>query len=554
MQTMNRDDVIIKSVKTTKTNAFGGTAIKVELEATFNRRNTRSQYREWEYCDYCDEGNNTCANCDGNYDNGDFDCQFCNGDGQTYTSQWYAWNRQRQEAESTGAAFGLPEPDRENCGECAGSGSTSYCPDCEEGYVTCNECDGEYRWHSEDDEEEADEGETNWADNPTCHAWLMKKLAKMGLAEYRKDGDMLQLSHGVRTRWHPKGALKYAEFYTDGSVDSEFTFTISLEKPENIFLLPKFIELWNELGVTIGQGVELARAGMHMAILQSPDCKYPIESTAEQMRMFNNYSKSMNLLMPALFFLGSNSEKSRGMRFRMPQASRDKYSAIHYFGGALEFRVFNTCYDNPASILDNFVVMANTLKYWSKEYKPTGLSKVANVIRFGNDDSDKLERFYVTEKQIDLLNAGLKRLKPAYYTIKELKKQRAFNRNRRVAKLWFDEKKKQAEEKFRQYEARERVDRAIRAVRVRAEFMEQIAYSRGNFGDIDTDALYHEVEDSVQDWVRTHGDLGTNMEQYVASELRNIEERIGGTVLREDAPQDDSFRSYQELIMERMPF
>lgn len=565
MQTMNRDDVVLKSVDIIKKGEFKGTAIKVELEATFNRGNTHGR-GGWEYCDYCEHGSNTCDDCDGDWADGRFQCIACDGIGHIRTAEYYDWLRARNAADEAGEPFSRSEPPRVACDSCDETGFVANCPVCEEGRLTCSECLGDYRWRSgwrsEDCDEPADDEHpgdgTDWSSNATCHDFIMKEMAKLGLATLREDANPLVLSHGVSTRWHPKGALKYAEFYTDGSVDSELTFTISLEDRKNVYLLPKVIAIWNKLGETIGEGVNLERAGMHTAILQDPDWKYPIYRTpSAQQSMFDNYRKSMNLLMPALFFFGSNTDKSRGMRFRMPQASgNEKYSAIHYAGQALEFRVFNTCYDNPDSILDIIVVMANSLRYWSKVYKPSGLSKVANDVRFGNDDGDKLERLYVTEKHIDLLNAGLQKLKPSYYTIRELKKQRSFTRDRRLAKKWLAEKRKAAEEDFKEYEARRKVERAVRMTKVRAEFMEQMARSAGRYQDVDPDTLADAVEQSVQEWATNNQVQISSMEEYVTQQLDEFERRMGCTRLREEVEEPQADNGYTPIFRERaeLPF
>jgi len=260
-------------------------------------------------------------------------------------------------------------------------------------------------------------------DEDQCYDYMMENLELLGLT----DG----------FNWC--GALKYAQFYNDGSVDSEFTFTLSLKDPKTVFLLPRIIEVWNDLCNECGDGNSqmVAGAGMHMALMNDPKCYYPGRISEADSKRFVNFKKSMTLMLPALYFLATHNHISRRLSCRMPiiktsnaEHGSDKHNAITYKGGALEFRVFDTCYDQPMAILDNIVVMANSMKYWTNRYKDPGLSKIADHIRFGHDGSRELERFYCTVAQIDLLNAGLELLKPSYKTITQLKAERNFTVDR----------------------------------------------------------------------------------------------------------------------------
>lgn len=280
------------------------------------------------------------------------------------------------------------------------------------------------------------EGQLNrgWSEK-RCFDYLKKKLEiESGCYTYGVE------NHWPSTPWHaisPEGhPIKYLRFYNDGSVDSEMTVTLSLEKPENIFWLPKIVTAWNALSKQF-QNVDTTGAGLHMALINSKTCVYPSRPHPGDATGFNNFSKSMQLLLPALYFLATPNERSRYMEYRIPRITRyveslhrqTKYSAISYRGAAIEFRVFDTCYDNPESILDNVVVIKNCMKYWTPEYKDPGLCKITSHIEFGNERGHSVERFYNTVTHIQLLNAGLRRLKPCYYTTKEVKEQRAFKLN-----------------------------------------------------------------------------------------------------------------------------
>ncbi len=258
-----------------------------------------------------------------------------------------------------------------------------------------------------------------------AHNYMMERLKNMGLAEI---GDnYVTLHDGLETTWQPLAPLTYCEFYHDGSVDSEFTFTLLLDNPENIFLLPKIVEIWNDFCNDNGMP-SIQGAGMHMAFLTSG--VYPANRQQGYAERYSNFKKSMTMLLPALYFLGASCERSRGLEYRKPFVGiEDHRSAIDYRNGALEFRVFDPCYHTPEMILDNFVVMSRTLKYWRTKYKP-GIEKICRKAQFGVDSGRELERFYCTYTHIDLLNAGLKLLKPGYLTIKEIKSQRKFSKSK----------------------------------------------------------------------------------------------------------------------------
>ncbi len=378
---MNKDDVIVSELHKAIAGDFGISAVKVELEAQFNRG-----------------GSSDCYDCDGE---GEYRCSYCE-DGEIYNDA---------------------TEDYDECGECEGSG-----------YITCDCRDTESNFNSE----------------VNCHDWIMEKLSHYGLAE--RTSDLNSYAH-IRSHWKPVLPLTYAEFYRDGSVDSEFTFTLLLNDPSVVLLLPRFVEIFNELGEEIGNGMEVDGAGMHMAFLHDPDGKYPSNYQIPEYH-FNNFKRAMSLLQPALFFLGATNENSRGLGYRKPGVSTDKYSSISVKQGAVEFRVFDTCYDNPEQVLDNLVVMCKAMRYWSDPYTPTGLDRVTTEAKFGVEGGYNLDRFYASEVHIDLLNAGLRKLKPNYLTVKEIKKQRKFTKTKNTFKGEVEKVKKDAELSYKEYENR----------------------------------------------------------------------------------------------------
>jgi hypothetical protein len=277
-------------------------------------------------------------------------------------------------------------------------------------------------------------------DDDVLEAVLSRMAAKLGLSVHDNDVHFDD-NCDICGEWNddfahihnPFPGIVYARCYNDGSVDTEITFTVSLATPSNVLLLPKMLAAFDEYCRDYGDNYDVEGAGMHMALINTPHCDYPGYGNQDNMNRFRNFRKSMQLLLPALYFLSAHSENTRGLSYREPRIEttdnhhgRDKFSAVNYTHGAVEFRVFDTCYDQPEDILDNVVVIANCMRYWRRGYMPSGLETITPSVSFGCGNGYGLERLYSTVEHIDLLNAGLRKLKPSYYTITELKQQRKF--------------------------------------------------------------------------------------------------------------------------------
>jgi hypothetical protein len=397
-----------------------------------------------------------------------------------------------------------------DCDECIDDRNNVNCPaHCNNGLVACDECGGGL-----------DTG--NFANTNHCGQWLLRYLSQYELAEFSRESRM----------WVPKHPLVFTKFYPDASVDSELTFTLALDKAENILLLPRFIEAWNALGEAIGEGINVDNAGMHMALINNTECYYPSSNrTRDDLLCFSNFKKSMSMLMPALYFLGSTDEKSRSIYYRVPQVDNDeKYSAVHYYGDALEFRVFNTCYDNPEAILDNVVVMKNCMRYWRPEFRDPGMSKIASKVQFGNDEDDTLERFYVTVTHLDLLNAGLKRLKPAYYSLGEVKKQRNFGLNKRRIDFATVRRKRMAEAEYEEYESRFDWNLRARRSRYTADLINNkiMVRNAGKLSKVDEQAALAEVETEVEALITAAKATKKSLEKYVQEKVDQFINRSKG--------------------------
>lgn len=274
-------------------------------------------------------------------------------------------------------------------------GDDEYCEDCDDGswfdeeaneYVDCESCGGTgYYSHGGDWNEQA------------CQSFILSHIP----AKVQK-------------------ALIFSEFYNDGSVDSEFTFTLPLAKAAYALYV---VEAFNMLAEEIGHGLETYGAGMHTAILNNPEGRYgrsdwnTLDNTCT-----HNFQQAMYPLLPALYFLASPDHKARGLSYRGPSIAGGKSSAIGLNNGVFEYRVFETCYQRPLAIIDNVIVIAKTLRF----YKPEPTDTRANIGQIGIKEGSGLDRFYFSIDHIKALKHGLSFLKPDYKSVTRLEMERAF--------------------------------------------------------------------------------------------------------------------------------
>ncbi len=270
----------------------------------------------------------------------------------------------------------------------------------------------------------------------TAHERILTYLKDYGLAE--EEGD---IPRGMAKPMKWKYPIMYSRVY--GDCETEWTVTLSLDKAENVLHLLTFIDAFNHLAKSLRKKeIGTDGAGMHMAFLFNKECKYPVREVYGY-RKFGNFKKSVTPLLPALFFISANMEKdgkvyTRSAGPRQATISGGKFSAIHYGGGALEFRVFDPCYKKPNQILTNFIVMSKCLRYWTDQDKVNNkkLYDSYPAISFGRNNTSDIETLYYSKEHIDLLNKGLVKVKPASVSVKELKVERKFNRTKRHVKKW----------------------------------------------------------------------------------------------------------------------
>jgi hypothetical protein len=265
-------------------------------------------------CSDCSDGTIYCEDCNGN---GERSCDECTEEGYNIcTNCEDGWTEDENGAEVR--CVDECDDGTFNCEECDSEGMVT-CDTCSEGRIDCDNC--------------RSTGQTPaWGYDSVCHDYILEKLVPLGLAKPIEEGERYDHSN----KFKPTGALVFSKFYNDMSVDSEWTFTLGVNEPEAMMLLPRMLEIFKELGEAIGGQFDTAGAGMHMAFLHGENALYPVPvpSGHAQHTRYGNFKKSMSLLMPALFFLGSSSEISRPLRFRQPGviSSREgggKYWAVN---------------------------------------------------------------------------------------------------------------------------------------------------------------------------------------------------------------------------------
>lgn len=315
------------------------------------------------------------------------------------------------------AHFRRAENGRTTCGGCGGGG-TIQCIRCNaNGFTTrppdgvetlqsrisrltdgqvrttyeCETCLGEGNFDCERCGGIGSEDVTSW-NLPSCQQWMKTHVSE----EAQK-------------------ALVFGSFYADGSVDSEFTFTLPIDKA---YLALEYMQAFIELGNTIGRGIDTHNAGMHMSVL--PTSRYPCPVGKLNPAKMLNFRNEVTKMLPGLYFLASPNKTTRGLGFRLPRVSEnDKYSAIFTHGDrCIEYRIFDTCYDKPQVMLDNIEVIARTLEYYSDKKFP------AKFKRFQYIRTDKLSDVFGSVDNLDALDASIEYIKPSNKSVEQLKKER----------------------------------------------------------------------------------------------------------------------------------
>ena len=233
--------------------------------------------------------------------------------------------------------------------------------------------------------------------------------------------------------------IVYGKFYYDGSVDSEYTFTVAIEDAPVVI---EVIQAWNKMFGAMHGGsrtMDTRGAGMHIAVLpEGCNGKYPspVRLDADG---WDNFKTQVSTLLPTMYFLAASKSTTRPLQFRMPQISESsKYSAVYARNTSqMEFRIFDTCYDDPNIFYDYLSVIGNSLKFYAD---PTlKVKKLGLDFRLRTGD---LSKCYNSLINLRVLNAQIKYLKPEGKSYKVLRKERALTM---TLKMIQDQNKKRAE-------------------------------------------------------------------------------------------------------------
>lgn len=303
-----------------------------------------------------------------------------------------------------------------DCDECEGSGAicqTETVGQIEvENHYECEECYGEGRNDCNNCEGSGEHGA--YMDEDDCQRFL--------------------LNYVERVKPEALEHLDYKSFYEDGSVDSEFTYTHHIDYLEDFKV---WCDAFKALADNIGGELDVSGAGMHITLLQSGDYENQPALDYGGMR---NFRREVTKLLPALYFVASAGHQSRGLGYRRPQISNDdKYSAIYTHGDTcIEYRLFETCYDNPTVVDEYIQAIANTLKFYTepnRQVKQIGTE-------FGFSEGYELARFYNTPEQLRILNASIKEIQPKGKSLRQMKIQRGVHYT--IKGLAIEEKKRMA--------------------------------------------------------------------------------------------------------------
>lgn len=256
-----------------------------------------------------------------------------------------------------------------------------------------------------------------------------------------------QLSPEVRK------AMVYGKFYDDGSVDSEYTFTLPTRKA---YMVLEVMVAFRSLSLVIGNGMSEENAGMHISVL--PSGSYPCEPGLLNQNYIKNFTQEVAKLLPALYFLASHKTTTRKLTFRCPQiSSSSKRSAIYtHSDTCLEYRIFDPCLYQPEAFYDKVEVIAATLKYYS-DLKVDPKYSEFNIWK---EDGGPLTNWFDTLSNYDGLMQTIKEIKP-YKSVKRLKDERGLAKiNKTALKRQLRAQKHQLVEAYEQTKVRYERDQA----------------------------------------------------------------------------------------------
>jgi hypothetical protein len=411
--------------------------------------------------------------------------------------------------------------DCQNCNEgyvrCSENDDCTGCGWCDDGQNICNECDGDY------DGAAANDG--SWSD----YRILQHVMDYLNISMEIERGQHDYTYNPSASSW-----LQFMRVYNDHSVDTEITFTVRLDDTENALKVLEVVDAFNDVCRRIGNPMNTDGAGLHMAWLFHPDCNYNthLNNIVGEMSKtkVTNFIRAMNHMLPALFFLAAPKGRknwTRSIGYRTPQigygqaTGSSKYHAIHIYHGAIEYRVFDTCYETPDQVIDNLIVMSRSLRYFRVRYNGPSNPRRYN---FGNDTDRTLERLYATEDAIDLLYEHIGSLKPSYYSLKELREQRGFTVTRTSVRNFTAEANHKAELAWQEYIERWEKSLPLVEDEVRANAMRRFLQnaSVSQMRELSSEQISEQVENEVQESLRDHRGRQHRKDNYCQNIVENL--------------------------------
>lgn len=281
------------------------------------------------------------------------------------------------------------------------------CDYCSSGERSCSTCDGDgvvLLYDRSDNEYSNDCIECDGSGYITCD--------ECGGASHENGFDELEYQVFKNITDEERSAINYYRFYVDGSVNTELTVTVPVQ---HIDVAVKLQQRFNS------HMDNFENAGLHIALLPiSSRGVYPNYEAVFDNDKIENFKEQATKLLPALYLLASNGEDTRGLDYRKPQISKDKYSAIHLCNisssiYAVEFRVF----DPSASdmLWYNIDIMARAWEYYS-------LDKTVDITRnkmFIKDYNREIRAWYNDLPNYQAMTSVLGYLKPDTITLKQLR-------------------------------------------------------------------------------------------------------------------------------------
>lgn len=185
--------------------------------------------------------------------------------------------------------------------------------------------------------------------------------------EYRSYLEDALTRQGERFR----DVVQFYDASLDISVGTELTLTVPIEKAYVLeHTVRSFAGTCSEFGNDSATDEATKRAGMHMSLLWTK--KYPVKRRLAQ-RPLQSFKQNVEKLRLALIYLGSVDDRTRSLDFRGVHGEQRGCLDYHE-DTCVEFRAFDPCYRQPGQALDNFLVMVQTLRFFSEEVeRPVGL-------------------------------------------------------------------------------------------------------------------------------------------------------------------------------------